>query len=66
MKLNRNELLIILKYYSYINDNFICDLHLYESDELKKLIKYYHIDIDEKLDEDVLKNALRFYDQNRN
>jgi hypothetical protein len=65
MKLNRNELLVVLKYHSYINNNFICDLHLYDTDELRKLVKYYQIDIDidETLDENILENAIRFYDE---
>jgi hypothetical protein len=60
MKLNRDDLLIILKYYCYMNDKFICDLHLYETDELRKLIKYYQIDTDEELDEELLQNALEY------
>jgi hypothetical protein len=63
MKLNRDELLVVLKYYSFINNNFICDLEKYNTDELRKLIKYYDIDIDEDIDEELLQNAIRFYDE---
>jgi hypothetical protein len=58
MKLNRNELLIVLKYYSYMNDKFICDLEKYDTDELRKLVKYYDINIDEDIDEELMKIAV--------
>jgi Ca2+-binding EF-hand superfamily protein len=63
MTMNRNELLMVLKYYSYLNDNFIFDLEKYDTDELRKLIKYYNYNIDEELDENILQNAMRFYDE---
>ena len=63
MKLNRNELLIVLKYYSYMNDKFIYDLEKYDTDELRKLVKYFQIDIDEELDEELIKIAVEWYDE---
>jgi hypothetical protein len=63
MKLNRNELLVLLKYQSYLNDKFICDLEKYDTDELRNLVKYYDINIDEELDENVLENALEWYNE---
>jgi hypothetical protein len=62
MKLNRDDLLMILKYYSYMNDKFIVDLDKYDTDELRKLIKFYHIDINEDIDEELLQNVLEWYD----
>jgi hypothetical protein len=63
MKLNRDELLVVLKYYSYMNDKFICDLEKYDKDELQKLVKYYDIDIDEDIDEELLQNALEWFNE---
>jgi hypothetical protein len=63
MKLNRDELFVVIKYYSYMNDKFICDLHLYDTDELRKLVKYYDIDVDEDIDEELLKIAVEWYDE---
>jgi hypothetical protein len=63
MKLNRNELLIVLKYYSYMNDKFIYDLEKYDTDELRKLVKYFQIDIDEDIDEKILKIAVEWCDE---
>jgi hypothetical protein len=63
MKLNRNELLVVLKYHSYTNNNFICDLEKYDTDELRKLIKYYDFDVDEDIDEDLLEIAEKWYNE---
>jgi hypothetical protein len=46
-----------------MNDRFIYDLNLCDKDELRKLIKYYDIDIKEKMDEKVLHNAIVWYDE---
>jgi hypothetical protein len=46
-----------------MNNNFICDLEKYDTDELRKLVKYYNIDIDEELDEELIKIAVEWYDE---
>jgi hypothetical protein len=49
MKSNHDELLMIIKYNSFMNDRFIYHLNLYDTDELRKLIRYYDINIKEEL-----------------
>jgi hypothetical protein len=52
-----------LKYFCILKNKFIVDLTKYEIDELRKLIVYYDIDVNDILDEDFLEIAIEWYDK---